>query len=94
MQFDGGIWSVLGDAKEITLSGERKSVVQLLTASDPLYPKAIADALGESQESTRKLLFTMKKTGEVSNLPDGRYTPHWVTMVTEGMPLPGDLIDR
>lgn len=75
MQFDGGIWTILGDAKDVALSGERKAVVQLLTESGPLYPKAIAEALGKSQEATRKLLFTMKKAGEVANLSDGRYIP-------------------
>jgi len=106
MQFDSGIWSVLGDAKEITLSGERKAVVQLLTSSGPLYPKAIADALGKSQESTRKLLFTMKKAGEVSNLPDGMYTPPLGNGGNGGnagnggnggngpLPLPGNRLDR
>jgi len=75
MQFDGGIWTILGDAKDVALSGERKAVVQLLAESGPLYPKAIAEALGKSQEAARKLLFTMKKAGEVANLSDGRYIP-------------------
>lgn len=55
-----GEWQVLGNAKEIYISDERKAITDLLALHPSgLKPKDVADLLGKSQSSIRKLMLTM-----------------------------------
>ena len=56
MRFDGGRWSVLGDADEVRKSDERRKIVAALKqAKDELSPKAIADLTGMKAVNVRVL---------------------------------------
>jgi len=73
MKFDGGIWSILGEARDVLISEERRTILTLLAREGPLYPKDIGSFLGKSCEATRYLLFAMKKDGQVVNTERGEY---------------------
>jgi len=74
MKFENGVWSSLGEAKNIAVSGERKAVMDLITGEGPLYPREIADLLRKNYGTTRYLLFAMKKDGQLGNNEKGQYT--------------------
>lgn len=68
-------WSMLGDAREVRMSAERRTILDALRAgAEPLGPNVIADVTGHSPTSTRRLLFSMTRDGEVSKVGRGRYT--------------------
>lgn len=73
MKFDGGIWSILGEARDILISEERRTIIQLLAREGPLFPKDIGNHLGKPCEATRYLLFAMKKDGQLINTEQGKY---------------------
>lgn len=73
MKFDGGIWSILGEAKDILISEERKNILELLGREGALYPKDIGNQLCKTLDATRYLLFAMKKDGQVINTEQGKY---------------------
>jgi len=73
MKFENGIWSSLGPAEEVALSGERKEIITLLEENGPMYPKVIGDILRKNASTTRNLLFLMKQKNLIINTPDGRY---------------------
>lgn len=70
-----GEWQVLGNAKEVYMSDERKAVADLL-ASHPagLKPKDVADLLGKSAVATRKLMLTMAFDSQLVSNNKGNYT--------------------
>lgn len=70
-----GEWHVLGNAKEIYMSDERKAVTDLL-ASHPagLKPKDVADLLGKKAVATRKLMLTMAYDSQLVSDHKGNYT--------------------
>jgi len=77
LQFDPslGLWCLLGSAEEYRMSQERQAVLALLReAGEPLGPKAIAEALGKTEGSVRKLLFTLVNEGVIKRVDRGRYT--------------------
>lgn len=66
MRFDGGQWSILGDADEVRKSGERRKIVAALKeAGEELGPKAISDLIGLKAVNVRNLLRRMVASGEV-----------------------------
>ncbi|MBF0548244.1 MAG: AAA family ATPase [Candidatus Riflebacteria bacterium] len=73
MKFEDGIWTVIGDAKDVAMSQERKLIMDLLKTEGALYPKEIADLLNKPHGGIRYLLFAMKKEGQVSNNEKGQY---------------------
>jgi len=73
MKFDGGIWSILGEARDVLISEERRTIIELLAREGPLYPKDIGNHLGKACEATRYLLFAMKKDSQVVNTEQGKY---------------------
>lgn len=75
LRFDGGHWSVLGEAAEVKRSDERSKVLDALkTAAEPMTPTDLADVLGIPRNNAKQLLFKMGKAGEVMKLPGrGRY---------------------
>jgi hypothetical protein len=66
MRFDGGRWSILGDADEVRKSDERRKIVSALKeAGDELTPTAIAKTIGAKVENVRVLLRKMVVSGDV-----------------------------
>jgi Xaa-Pro aminopeptidase len=60
MRFDGGRWSILGDADEVRKSDERRKIVAALKeACDEMTPTAIAKLTGMKVENIRVLLRKM-----------------------------------
>jgi len=73
MKFDGGIWSIMGEARDVLISEERRTIIELLARQGPLYPKDIGNQLCKALDATRYLLFAMKKDGQVVNTEQGKY---------------------
>ena len=74
LEFDGGSWTVLGDASDVRRSEERGAILAVLSnASAPIGPKDIADALGKPENNIKQLLFKMLKDGEVKKRGRGQY---------------------
>jgi hypothetical protein len=75
MRFDGGRWSVLGDADEVRKSDERRKIIAALKeAGDELTPTAIAKTIGAKVENVTVLLRKMFANGEVLQPRVGYYT--------------------
>jgi RecA-family ATPase len=75
MRFDGGRWSILGDADEVRKSDERRRIVSALKENcDEVGPKAIADLAGMKAGNVRALLRKMVASGEISQPRVGFYT--------------------
>jgi AAA domain len=75
MRFDGGRWSVLGDADEVRKSGERRRIITALKeAKDELSPKALADLTGMKAVNVRVLLGKMVASGDICQPRAGFYT--------------------
>jgi hypothetical protein len=76
MLFDGGQWSVLGDADEVRKSDERRKIVAALKeAGDEQTPTGIAKLTGMKVENVRVLLRKMVASGDVMQPRVGFYTP-------------------
>jgi hypothetical protein len=74
MRFDGGRWSILGDADEVRKSDERRKIVAALKeAGDEQTPAAIAKLAGMKAENVRVLIRKMVATGEVQQPRVGYY---------------------
>lgn len=69
-------WSMLGDAREVRLSDERKAILDALrTEAEPMSPAAIAIVTGAGDSGNiRRLLHSMSKGGEVMKSGRGKYT--------------------
>jgi hypothetical protein len=81
-------WTILGDAADLKRSDERLAVFELLKKSGPLGPKAVSDLLGKQYSSTKKLLWTMSKDGELCADKKGVYS---VASDNDGsLVIPGD----
>jgi hypothetical protein len=75
MKFDGGRWSILGDADEVRKSDERRKIVKALKeAGDEQTPTAIAKLTGMKVENVRVLLRKMLASGHVIQPRVGFYT--------------------
>lgn len=67
-------WSLLGDAREVRISAERRAIIEALRAEcDPLGPNVIADVTGQTRVGTRQLLRKMLFDGEVRRVGRGKY---------------------
>ena len=76
MEFDKDTcrWRVLGDAKEVRVSDERKAILEALEGEgEPVGPNAIADVSGLKRDNVRFLLGRMVKAGEVQKVGRGKY---------------------
>jgi hypothetical protein len=74
MRFDGGRWSILGDADEVRKSDERwKIVATLKEAGDEQTSAAIAKLAGMKAQNVRVLIRKMVATGEVLQPRVGYY---------------------
>jgi hypothetical protein len=65
MKFEDGIWSVIGTAQEVALSEERRSVLNLLAENGAMSPKTIAECLKKNMNTLYRLLFCMKRDGQI-----------------------------
>lgn len=67
-------WRVLGDAREVRQSDERKAILDALAGqADPLSPREIADVSGHPYGGVRYLLHKMASAGEVQKVGRGKY---------------------
>ena len=74
LQFDGGVWGLLGEAGEVRRSSERVTIlVTLESATEPMSPQTLADVTGMKPGNVRKLLHSMSKAGEVVKSGRGQY---------------------
>lgn len=76
MEFDRDTcrWSVLGDAKEVRVSHERKAILAALAGeTEPVGPNVIADVSGLASANVRFLLGRMGKAGQVQKVGRGKY---------------------
>jgi hypothetical protein len=76
LQFDSetGRWLKVGAADDFRRSEQRRAILRLLIDSgDPMTPVDIAKALGKRGDAMRQTLIRMRKAGEVSQLPNGKY---------------------
>ena len=72
--FDGGIWSILGEAGEVRRSGERSRLVTaLVTAGEPVTIPDLVAETGMKNANVRKLLPRMVKDGEAQKVKRGLY---------------------
>jgi len=76
IQFDKttGLWKVLGSAEEVSISEQRKTIIDAISQSDsPLSPKEVADVTGKRHNNIKQLMHTMKKDGLLESTGDGKY---------------------
>jgi len=68
-------WTLAGDADDFRMSRERAEALRTLEETgEPMTPTEVADVLGKTVGSVKKLLWSMSKDGQVS-ASDGRYSP-------------------
>lgn len=72
LNFDGGIWTIMGDAEFLSLSPQRKAVIDLVK-QHPMSPKELADALQVKLGTINKILFHMKADGQITQERRGLY---------------------
>ena len=73
-QKDNCRWRVLGDAREVRVSDERKLILEALAGEQtPMGPAAIAGVSGQPVGGVRYLLHKMAKAGEVQKAGYGKY---------------------
>jgi AAA domain-containing protein len=64
--FNGGSWSILGNAVAVRRSDERSVIVAAITDnSEPMTPLEIADATGQPRANVRQLLRKMAKSEQL-----------------------------
>lgn len=76
MEFEKDVcrWRVLGDAGEVRKSDERKLILEaLVTASEPMGSRDIADVTGQPDGNIRRMLAKMTRSGEVEKVKRGLY---------------------
>ncbi len=76
MEFEKDVcrWRILGDAREVRQSDERKMILDALEGeTTPMGPAAIAGVSGQPAGGVRYLLHKMAKAGEVQKAGYGKY---------------------
>lgn len=74
LDFNGGDWKILGEAEAVRRSTSREAILSALReAGTPMRPFELAMVTDLSQSNVRKLLFSMRKVGDVVDV-GGRYT--------------------
>jgi hypothetical protein len=72
---DGGVWEVLGDAREVEANRSRVDVIGVLgKAKQPLTPSKIAKLLDKKPAAIRQALLRMKRDGQVERHDSGGYS--------------------
>lgn len=88
MRFDGGLWSIQGDAAKVRTTTERQAILSaLVEAAAPMKPTEVADVTGMSSQNVRQTLSRMCRAGEVVRAGHGKYVhPDHVPPVTPVTP--------
>jgi hypothetical protein len=74
LNFEGGIWTLVGDAVEARRSDARSRILSVLLIADgPMRPGEIAIATGMSRNNVDQLLYKMAQTDEVRKDGRGKY---------------------
>ena len=74
IRFDGGLWSLLGEAADVRRSSERSKILEfLIDADEPVRNSDIMAATGMTRNAIDQLLFKMAKVGEVIKAKRGLY---------------------
>ena len=75
MDFDGGCWSILGDAETVARSDERKAIIESLKDAPEhgRSPADIATLTDFNGDNVRRMLTRMVKSGEIKRIGRGRY---------------------
>jgi hypothetical protein len=74
LRHDLGVWSILGEAADVTRSDERVTIAATLKeATEPMSPMLLADVTGMKPGNIRRLLHSMGIDGEVSKIGRGLY---------------------
>lgn len=75
LEFDveTGTWALTGTTAEVQESAARQEILDLLTESEPMSPKAVARELEKNYHTTKNLLLKMARDGAVQSL-SGKYT--------------------
>jgi hypothetical protein len=68
-----GRWELLGEASAFSKSPERQNILLLLKETGPRTPTQLAKLLNKEPASIRKLLWNMKKAGEVKPISGTKY---------------------
>lgn len=67
-------WKILGDAAEVQRSAQRRAILEALAdAGEPMGPRDIADATGNTETNVKFLLRRMVADGEIVKVARGRY---------------------
>jgi hypothetical protein len=76
-------WTVLGDAREYSISEEQHRILELLREeSEPKSPKDIAEATGLSHDVVRHLVLKMAEDDLIDRCGKGMYTVHYTHSFT------------
>jgi hypothetical protein len=74
LAFDGGRFSLIGEAREVHYSLQRSRIVEAMQAvREPIGPSEIAGALGLPVANVTKMMFRMARAGELERSRRGRY---------------------
>ena len=74
LRFDGGYWSIMGEAAEVRRSDQRSGIIEALWEADELMnPRDIAVSANLARNSTDQLLMKMVKAGEIIKVKRGWY---------------------
>ncbi|MEP0940241.1 MAG: AAA family ATPase [Rhizobiaceae bacterium] len=89
--FEGGIWTMIGDASEVRRSSQRSSILsELESATAPMSPTELVAATGMKLNNLNQILYRMNKAGEVQKFSHGKYIhPHRTDLYAE--PNPGKI---
>lgn len=63
LHFENGLWSILGEAEEFTMTDQRKAIIDILRSRGPLWAREIAEQTRLSFGTIRNILSSMRKSG-------------------------------
>jgi hypothetical protein len=67
-------WTIQGDAEQYKISKERREIWQVVEVADePVTPTYVADALGKSFNTVKKLMWEMSRDGQLRSTGNGKY---------------------
>ncbi|MET4041865.1 hypothetical protein ABIC03_003556 [Bradyrhizobium sp. RT6a] len=74
LQFEGGLWRILGNAGDVARSNERNRIISAIKEGGKLKPSEIADKIGADAVNVRQLLGKMVTDGQVTKITNGVYS--------------------
>ena len=75
---DACTWAIQGEAEEYKMSKARQEVLSVVSDADgPVTPTYVANALGKSVNTVKKMMWEMSRDGQLASTGSGRYyTPN------------------